>query len=273
MFKYLLILGIFGGMLVSSWQKMPHNVDIFFLDVGQGDATLIQARDGTTVLIDGGPDLSVLEEVGRAMPWFDHTIEYLVLTHPDADHIVGLVEIARRYRIEHMVWTRVEHTHPAYIELIEYVEHQNIHEMILDKPQQVRFGSLSFEVLAPLVDPSRVSKLNDTSIVLRLVYGETTVLLTGDITSDVEEAMREVYDMKSDILKVAHHGSRTSTSEKFLHEVQPEIAVIEVGQDNRFGHPTREVLERLNASGVRIFRTDFDGAVKCSLRSTFFFCI
>lgn len=272
MFKYLLILGIFGGIFAVSWHQLPRGVDVFFLNVGQGDATLIQARDGTTVLIDGGPDRKVVEEVGRAMPWFDHRIEYLVLTHPEADHVAGFVDIVERYAVDHIVWTRVAHTHPAYIELQRLVKERGIEEIVVDRPQPISFGSLSGDILSPLVAPEKTTKMNDTSIVLRMNIRGSTFVFTGDITADIERALVAVYDMKSDVLKVAHHGSRTSSSQEFIDEVHPRIAVIEVGKDNTYGHPTREALQRLESSGARIFRTDRDGAVKCSLPATPSFC-
>lgn len=272
MFKYLILLGIFGGMFVASWQELPADVDVFFLDVGQGDATLIQARDGTTVLIDGGPDKAVLERIGRAMPWFDRSVEYLVLTHPEADHVTGLVEVARRYRVQHIVWTRVAHTHPAYIELQHLIQEKGIHEIVIDGPQSLSLGSLSGDILSPLAAPEKTLKMNDTSIVLHMTIRGKTFLFTGDITADVERALATVVDVKSDVLKVAHHGSRTSTSQEFLNDVQPEIAVIEVGEGNHFGHPTPEVLHRLEAIGAHVFRTDRDGTVKCSLAFQRFSC-
>lgn len=260
------MLVIFAVLAVNTYRVLPADVDVVFLDIGQGDSILIESRSGTTVLIDGGPDRSVLEELGRELPWFDRTIEAMVPTHPDADHITGLVEVARRYDVREIIWTRDEHTLPAYDELKRVVHEKGIHEIVIDHPQDVQVRELQLKILAP-PSPAYLATpdTNNGSIVIQMNVDGSSFLFTGDMEAEVEKVVAEMYDVKSDVLKVGHHGSKTSSMQEFLQEVDPDIAVIQVGADNRYGHPHPSVLSRLTRLGIPVLRNDQDGTVRCSI--------
>ncbi|MBI2426527.1 MAG: MBL fold metallo-hydrolase [Candidatus Kerfeldbacteria bacterium] len=265
-FKAVPMLVIFAVLAVNTYRVLPADVDVVFLDIGQGDSILIESRSGTTVLIDGGPDRSVLEELGRELPWFDRTIEAMVPTHPDADHITGLVEVARRYDVREIIWTRDEHTLPAYDELKRVVHEKGIHEIVIDHPQDVQVRELQLKILAP-PSPAYLATpdTNNGSIVIQMNVDGSSFLFTGDMEAEVEKVVAEMYDVKSDVLKVGHHGSKTSSMQEFLQEVDPDIAVIQVGADNRYGHPHPSVLSRLTRLGIPVLRNDQDGTVRCSI--------
>ena len=200
------------------------------LDVGQGDAIFIEAPNGNQILIDGGPDKKVLQELARVMPFYDRSIDVVLLTHPQMDHLAGLIDVLARFRVDYAVESGASHT------IAEYAAW----ERAIDKEG----------------DP------NETMVVVRLVYGKTSVLLTGDLTKKGEARMlRSGDEIASDLLKVAHHGSKYSSTAEFLRAVSPTIAAISVGAKNRYGHPTKETLARLASAGTKVLRTDTDGTV------------
>lgn len=238
---------------------------ITVFSVGQGDAILVESGQGLQMLIDGGPDDIVLSKLGQAMPRNDRTIERLVLTHPDADHITGLVEVLRRYDVEMIMMTGVIHPTGGYLAFQDELRKRAIPIQIVAGPEEFVFGESLVRVLYPFENMEGVypKNVNDTSIVLRIIQGEHEILLAGDIEIAVEEALAESgQEISSEILKVGHHGSKTSSSKEFFEAVQPDYAVISVGLDNSFGHPHYSILRRLADFGARVFRTDYDGDVK-----------
>jgi competence protein ComEC len=250
----------------------PRNAVIHFLDVGQGDAILIQ--DGfRQMLVDGGPDDAVLAGLGDVMPMFDRTIETVVLTHPHADHFAGLTAVLARYRVERVVVSGARGVSRAYDEFLAAVAAEGA---ILDEAVEGISLSVSArvsaEVLWPPADPAaRAAVLADadenaSSIVLRVESGGSAALLMGDATAEVEAALLVRDDvsekLRAALLKVAHHGSRHSSTAAFLAAVRPEHAVISVGGSNKYGHPGWAVLRRLETLGAQIWRTDEDGVVR-----------
>ncbi len=246
------------------------NLLVTFFDVGQGDAIFIEVPNGNQILIDGGPNDAVLAKLGRAMPFWDRSLDLLILTHPDADHLNGLLEVLRRYDVGMVLETGVLHSTPQYQEWRQLLEERGVRVVMVERGQRISFGrGAEMDILAPFENYSGklVGKVNNTSIVGRFVHGENSLLLTGDIEKLVER--RLVFDslnssfiiLNSDVLKIPHHGSKTSSSEEFLRAVSPEVAIIQVGQ-NRYGHPTQEVLERLAAIGAKILRNDLDGDIR-----------
>lgn len=255
------------------WQGVPDGrLHVVFLDVGQGDAIFIETPAGRQVLVDGGPSEPVLlSQLGRQMPFWDRTLDVMVLTHPDLDHVTGLIPVLERYQVDTVIHRQIEMDSEPYdywLGLVEaegaavYRGEAGLH-LALDQ-------GLEMTVLYPgaaLADLHE-ENANNYSIVARLTYGAVSVLLTGDIEAEVERqlvgahrvgAIRES-PLRSTVLKVAHHGSCTSTTEEFLEMVDPEIAVISVGEENRFGHPCPEVLGRL--ADLPIYRTDEHGTVE-----------
>ncbi len=229
---------------------MPDDrLHVYFLDVGQGDAILVQ-RGHTQILIDGGPaSEEICLELGDKLPFWDRTIELAVLTHADADHLTGLVEVVRRYDVERVLTNGRECDSAACAELERLIDSQASKSLVVRAGDTVVVGGdMKLEVLHPpatLMDYTS-SGTNNNSVVLRLVYGDFRLLLTGDIFVEAESCiLDDRYSLDSTVLKVAHHGSDTSSCPEFLEAVDPQVAVISVGRDNDFGHPSPAVLQRI----------------------------
>lgn len=235
-------------------------------DIGQGDALFLELPDGNQILVDGGPDKTILSKLGRAMlPW-DRDIDMLVLTHPHADHLDGLLEVAKRYKIGAVLESGSLHSIPEYAEWHDLLQKKNIPVITIRSGQQIK-GPKDFILtfLAPAEESAGRSfkNIHDAMVVMRLHHASTSAMLMGDAEQKIEYKLASRYGsgLQSDILKIGHHGSKTSTSDYFLKAVSPLYAAISVGQKNRYGHPTQEVLDRLEKFGVRIFRTDQDGDI------------
>lgn len=244
-----------------------------FFDIGQGDAIYLRLPNEQDILIDGGPDKTILEKLGQVMPFYDREIDLVVLTHPHADHLTGLIEVLRTYRVKQIWLTGVTHTTDEYLEFLRLIKAQNIETKTPLRGNKFDFGEIKVEVLNPSrsVTGERITEsteertggLNDTSIVVRLVYGENKFLFTGDITSDIEkDLVKSDVELGVDVLKVAHHGSKFSSSREFVQAVDPKHAVIQVGRNNRYGHPAYRTLRTLENAGAEVFRNDLDGDIK-----------
>lgn len=264
-----LSLSLLGIIVIPVWSavlgKEPSNyLKVYFLDVGQGDAIFIEAPNHSQVLIDGGSGNAVLGELGRVMPFFDRSIDLVISTHPDKDHLGGLIEVLKRYKVEKILTTGVKTDTQGFKVWQDEIKKQNIPILVALFGQIIKLDQKAdLFVLSPFdnFENRESNDLNNTSIVNRLVYGDLEILFTGDAEANLEQKLLDIHvDIKSDILKVGHHGSRNSTTEEFLKAVDPDAAVIQVGANNRYHHPTKEVLERLN--GVKIYRMDQDGRVE-----------
>ncbi len=232
-------------------------LEVHFLSVGQGDAIFIEAPNGAQALIDGGQDGAVLRELSKVMPFWDRSIDLVVATHPDKDHIGGFPEIFQRYKIGKVLDTGVESETGIY-DVYKKERDEEGAEIIKAKAGQViSLGEVHLEVLFPGEETENIKDKNDTSIVLRVVYGESEVLLTGDASKKIERFLVSKYgdSLQSDILKLGHHGSKTSTDESFLRAVSPEVVVVSAGEGNRYGHPHEEVLDRVSSFGAMILNT------------------
>jgi competence protein ComEC len=259
----------------------PPQVTVDFLDVGQGDAMLIRSG-GEEVLIDGGPDRSVLSELGRTMPFFDRSIEYVVLTHPHADHIRGLLAVLERYRVGRLILTSAAAGAGETAPLLRAARAAGVRITEAGAGDVVRLTNAELDVLWPLPGrppPSRRagdSEVNDDSLVIRLTAfcdhpadGAAPscpgVMFAGDASAGVErELIGGGRTLRAQVLKVGHHGSNYSTSSAWLATVSPSTAVIEVGE-NGYGHPSFALLRRLQASRVDVRRTDLDGGIRAIL--------
>lgn len=246
MFRWV-ILGflIFANVVIGLQLLEPKQlVTISFLDVGQGDAIYIRAANGNDILIDGGAGPSVLRELAKETSFFDREIDVVVATHPDKDHIGGLVDVFKRYDISFYLDPGIANSTNAYTRLEELTQHMPKHtartgmRIVLDSETYLT-------VLYP--DSIRYEDINDSSVVLRLTHGEVDVLLTGDAGVRVEQLLTNTFGqaLESEILKVGHHGSKTSTLASFIAAVNPSAAVISAGKDNRYGHPHEQVLKTL----------------------------
>lgn len=259
----LFILAILIWLALLS-EKPSDYLTVNFLDVGQGDAIFIEAPNHNQVLIDGGPGSAVLSQLGAIMPFYDREIDLLVSTHPDSDHLSGLVDVLEQYKVNQVLTTGVKGKTKEFEKWEEVLKDKNIMVEIARAGQVIKVSeNISLNILSPDedLDGKAAEDLNDTSIVGRLVYGDLEIMLTGDAEKKTEEELiNGGGSLDSDILKVGHHGSKSSTSAEFLREVSPEAAVIQVGANNRYRHPSREVLERLK--GIPIYRTDQNGRIE-----------
>lgn len=239
-------------------QAPNENVKINFLDVGQGSAILVEAPNDNQVLIDGGPSDAVLAKLGEALPVFDKKIELVILTHPDSDHLSGLIEVLRRYEVGQILETGINDNSAEYKEWHNLIEQKNIPVALAQAGQTVAVAdNLAIRILYPLgkISGQEFKNTNATSIVGKIIYGENKILFVGDAEEQTEKILQLVgADLAADILAVGHHGSQTSTSAEFLAAVKPQSAIIQVGLKNKYGHPTAEVLGRLKE--INIFRTD-----------------
>ena len=263
-----------AGIVEQERSAAQADARIFFLDVGQGDAALIRGRDGQDLLIDGGPDDAVLEGLADAMPWWDRRIETVVVTHLDADHYVGLFAVLRRYRVGEVWWSGVAPTTETARRFAASVEERGIPQRFVKAGDALALGPTEFRILWPREDArGRIAKAtssnakdggtNDIGVVGMFSCGTERALFTADISAHVEAALLDdPENLRAEILKTPHHGSAYSSSEAFLDGVAPDEAVISAGAGNRYGHPAPRVLSALLERGIRIRRTDREGAIR-----------
>ncbi|MFH0853060.1 MAG: MBL fold metallo-hydrolase [bacterium] len=260
MFMAVVLLG--AGFWFSSTFRTIDKVQVTTLDVGQGDAILIKAPNNFEVLIDSGPDNKVVEKVGEYLPFFDREIELAILTHPDADHVNGFAQLGSRYRLKNVVITGVAHSLPSYIEFLKVIKEQGSQVFYNNPGQKFEIPGGVLTILAPEGNylDKEVDDQNATSIVARLDVGSNSFLFTGDADIGEEKwLINSGQNIQVNVLKVGHHGSKSSTSPEFVKAVNPDIGLISAGQDNKFGHPHQELLGRLDKA--LILSTAIDGDI------------
>ncbi|MDO8482420.1 MAG: ComEC/Rec2 family competence protein, partial [bacterium] len=238
---------------------------VAFLDIGQGDAIYIEAPNGNQMLVDGGPPRAVLSALRQVMQFYDRSIDMIMVTNPDKDHIGGFIDVLNSYNVGMVVEPGTVSSAGTYAEFGKIMADRRVPKMLAERGQVIwldKKHGVGFQVLFPDRDISGLAT-NDGSIVGRLFYGSTSVMFTGDSPDSIEKYL--VYldgkNLKSDVLKVGHHGSRTSTSEEFVGFVSPDMAVISDGEGNSYGHPHKETLDTLEKFDVKVFRTDQVGTV------------
>lgn len=256
-----------AALFVLTWSgsQPDGKLHVTFFDVGQGDATLIQTPTGRQILIDAGYFPSIINaHLGRTIPFWDREIDMVIATHPDADHVTGLPEVFERYRVGQFVYDgNLEGTSTLYDAVLERVAQFDVPSRpALAGETIVIEDGVRLEVVHPGRDLDDEIR-NNNSVSLRLVYGDFSLLLSGDAERAAEREMVERgVNLASVVYKVGHHGSDTSSTQRFLDEVRPKIAVISVGEDNRFGHPHPDVIARLQAMGAAILTTSELGTIE-----------
>jgi len=242
-----------------------NNLQVTFINVGQGDSSLIQLPDNQTILIDGGDkDASVkVEKVLKDKKI--NKIDIMIITHPHLDHYGGLLNIAKKFKIYQVLDSGAKTNAITYLELLKILNSKKVKFKIARKGDIFNFdNNISLEIISPkepLLKGTR-SDINNSSIVAKLKYNKIAFLFTGDIENEIEEQiLKDNINIKSNILKVAHHGSRHSSSETFLNKVAPEIAIISCGSNNSYKHPHKQLINRLKKFNIKYYRTDLNGDV------------
>ena len=236
---------------------------VVFLDAGQGDAIFIEAPNGNQVLIDGGPNKSVLRQLSKVMPFYDRSIDIVIATHPDKDHIGGLPDVLQRYTVDFILESGAKNDTGISRAFESAILQNKIKRIFAKRGMAITLGDDVFlNILFPDRNVSEVES-NTASIVAQLVYKNTEFMFTGDSPKTIEEYLvfLDGEKLRSDVLKVGHHGSKTSSSESFVGYVSPEYAIISAGADNSYGHPHKEVVEILNQFGSAILNTKDNGAI------------
>ena len=274
------VLVVLASLNILAWIAVfdlakPQFLEVNFFDIGQGDAIFIVSPKRQQILIDGGPDSKILEKLGKEMPFYDRSIDLVILTHPERDHLAGLIEVLKKYKVENVFWTGIKRDTSEYEEWQRLIKKEETKIYIVPSVQRIMMGKdISMNFLYPIENlvGKEYENSNDTSIVAKLNFNKNSFLFTGDVSKSVEGELAicensrqnscQFASIDSDVLKIAHHGSKTSASEEFIAEVSPEIAVISVGKNNSYGHPHPEVLDILNKFGIKVLRTDLDGDIK-----------
>jgi len=264
----ILFLFIFDGFIFAEiiFHQKNKNTEVYFLDVGQGDSELVVLPNGIKILIDGGPNNKVIEELSSVLRPTDRYIDLVVLSHAQTDHFTGLIDVLRRYQVGAFIYNGRSGTAPSWPELAEIIKQNKVSVEILMAGDKINYLNNHFDILMPDKNFISSADLNETVLMSLLQSQNTKILFTGDADTKTEDYLLQRFNLDIDVLKVAHHGSRFSSSEEFLKSTSPKLAIIEVGK-NSYGHPTADALNRLALIGAQIFRTDTDGTIKLVLDS------
>src|SRR3990167_489700 len=259
----ILLLGAAFSVYAASREDRGGILTVAFLDIGQGDAIFIDTPSGNQMLIDGGPGKSVLRELSKVMPFYDRSIDVVIATHADQDHVGGLPNVLKNYKVNIFMEPGLSGPSSSYEELEKMVGNNksNIKKILARRGMVVDLGDGAIlQILFPVID-SPGTNTNMSSIVAKLVYGENEFMLTGDSPIAIEDYLVSLGGLQSDVLKAGHHGSKTSSSDEFVRAVAPQHTVISAGKNNRYTHPHQEVLDILNNFGIKILRTDELGII------------
>lgn len=239
--------------------------EVTFFDVGEGDSVMIEISENTQVLIDGGPSGEIVEKIASEMPFFDREIELIILTHPDKDHITGLFDVLKNFKVDKVLMPQMGgdlKEKDLYLNFQNVVKEEGSEVIFAKEGQKISFNNNTQMLIFWPAENFQSSASNDYSVVAKLSFDAIDFLFTGDAPKKVEyQLLANNHNLDSEILKVAHHGSKYSSDEYFLKAVSPNIAVISVGK-NSYGHPAQEVLDNLQKYGIVTYRTDKNGDLK-----------
>jgi competence protein ComEC len=253
----------FDGLAISQENKEEVLSKVYMFDIGQGDSFFIETKNGKQILIDGGRGSSVLGELSKVMSWNDKSIDIVLATHPDADHIGGLDEVLKRYKVDMFLTSEVGGGTKEYKGLMSIVNEKKIPAYFVRSGMRLDLSDTEyFLILFPDRDV-RGWDPNTGSVVAKFVSGNRSVLFTGDSPISVEEYLSNNFskDLDIDILKIGHHGSKTSTSTAYLRATSPALALISAGKNNTYGHPNEEVLVLLKKYNIPFVSTQSEGTV------------
>ncbi len=243
--------------------QTSENLTVTFLDIGQGDSIIIETPDGVQMLIDGGPDGTVLRRLTEELPWFDRTLDIVLGTHPDKDHIGGLIDVLARFTVSQIITTENTGETMVASSFQNALVSEGVPVVMARAGQVYQIGaSTTLTIFSPANNPVMLES-NTASIVAKLSYGEVDFMLTGDAPSSIEEYLVKTFgtQLQSEVLKLGHHGSKTSSSEIFLDMVQPTHAVVSTAKDNTYGHPFPAVVEAVESRGISLTNTAVAGSI------------
>lgn len=254
------------SVIYAIYELPDDKFHIYFLDVDQGDSILIKTPQNHHILIDGGPKNFVLEELGEVIPFFDRKIDLIVLTHPHADHIEGLVEVLKKYDVENVLISGVNFFDDTYREFLKEIHLRNINVFLAERKTDFTFNDVFVDILYPLneIAGNNYENLNNSSVGIVVIYKDKKIVLFGDLEQEEEQVLLKTpLPCNVDIYKASHHGSKTASSIEFLQMISPKEVVIEAGKNNQFKHPHPETIRNFHRANVeRIYRTDIDGRVE-----------
>lgn len=264
-----IIIGLGLVILLLAWKLLAGDhsqvLRVYVLDVGQGDAIYIAAPSGQKVLIDGGPDKSVLERLGEITPVNDRGLDLVILTHPHADHLSGLIPVLERYQVGRILYSGINYQNQSYAYFLNFIEKNNLPATIFSGPGKISLGAdCSLSLLYPLSDLSgaNAKDINGTSIVSRLDCAGKHFLFMGDAGTAVEKKLlAQEEQLPAEVIKIGHHGSATASSNEFLSAVNPGLAVISVGKGNSYHLPATSTVDNLSGRGIKVWRTDQDDSL------------
>ncbi len=256
-------IGVWAGFFAESEGDKSAGLKVYFLDVGQGDGEYIKLPNGQDILIDGGPDDKVLSELGEVMDFGDKEINLVVLTHPHADHISGLVDVLNRYKVDEIWESGVLHPSAVYDTFKNKIKENNINDKFVVNGEVKNFGRIKFTVLYPLTSlkNKKIDNVNNASVITRLDDNRISFLFMGDAEIDAQKQILSSIS-KVTVVKVAHHGSINGLIEDFYKITRPAVAIIEVGKNNTYGHPKSATLNLLKRYAIQIYRTDQNGTIE-----------
>lgn len=260
-----------GFVWYAVYREAPNSyVTVAFLNIGQGDAIFIESPTHTQIIVDGGPPHAILGELAKVMPFYDRSLDALIITNPDTDHFAGFIDVLDHYKVQHVVEAGTHSESKTYALFQKLLQEKNLVSVIGKRGMIIDLGGgAKLHVLYPDKDVSQ-EKTNDGSLIARLEYGNTSVMLTGDSPKEMEEYLTSLspQDLKSTVLKVGHHGSKTSSSENFVKAVNPHYAVISAGVKNRYGHPHPDTLKVFDTFNIPVLGTYEKGTIIMKLDGT-----
>lgn len=264
-FSFLIIVTtvIWAGYFNENSADQNKDLKVYFLDVGQGDSEYIKIPGGYDILIDGGPDNKVLNELGKVMEINDHEINLIVLTHPHADHITGLIDILDRYKVDEIWESGVDYPSAIYDAFKSKIKEKNISDIDVIAEEQKNINNVQFKVIYPLssLQNKTINNINNSSVITKLNYNKFNALFLGDAEKDTQKQILNKLSTTT-VVKVAHHGSINGLFEDLYKITRPAIAIISVGVKNTYGHPAPSTIKLLQQYAIRIYRTDQNSTIE-----------
>lgn len=266
--KYYFLILIIFLIILCLWgiSFLPDGkLHLYFVDVGQGDGILMQLPTGEFILNDGGPNQKIIDFLSQKIPFYNKNIDLIIMSHPHADHINGLIEVLKRYKVKNLMLTGVKYDYLGYDKLLEIALDKGINLIYIDGQKDYKFGKVAIDILYPdqNINGKYFANVNNSSIAYRLIFSDFKAFFSGDLEKEKEEFLiSQKLHLNSDILKAGHHGSKTSNNVNFLNQIKPIWVIISCGVGNKFNHPNPETLKNLQSISQKVFRTDLQSDIE-----------